>query len=191
LRDEVRNLPCTYKCRHDAAADLIHIYAYTKYFFRIQVYFATANTKQHDGTVNFLVILNRFLIFILQNYQAITSPPVYISPLDLGPKYTNKSGAEFQEYRKIYGENYCLGQLIFWHNQSNADPDRSLARASRGCLSLPDTSSFYAKAQKPSRHCVYGPRTVRSMLARMVSFFYFYHDILFKLFCYCAFFFPR
>ncbi|KAL9322543.1 hypothetical protein ACSQ67_010596 [Phaseolus vulgaris] len=137
LRDEVRNLPCTYKCRHDAAADLIHIYAYTKYFFRIQ------------------------------NYQTITSPPVYISPLDLGPKYTNKSGAEFQEYRKIYGENYCLGQLIFWHNQSNADPDRSLARASRGCLSLPDTSSFYAKAQKPSRHCVYGPRTVRSMLARM------------------------
>ncbi|CAJ1956392.1 unnamed protein product [Sphenostylis stenocarpa] len=137
LRDEVRNLPCTYKCRHDAAADLIHIYAYTKYFFRIQ------------------------------NYQTITSPPVYISPLDLGPKYTNKLGAEFQEYRKIYGENYCLGQLIFWHNQSNADPDRSLARASRGCLSLPDTSSFYAKAQKPSRHCVYGPRTVRSMLARM------------------------
>lgn len=137
LRDEVRNLNCTYKCRHDAAADLIHIYAYTKYFFRIR------------------------------NYQTITSPPVYISPLDLGPKYTNKSGAEFQEYRKIYGENYCLGQLIFWHNQSNADPDRSLARASRGCLSLPDISSFYAKAQKPSRHCVYGPRTVRSMLARM------------------------
>ncbi|XP_020232383.1 histone-lysine N-methyltransferase ATXR3 isoform X1 [Cajanus cajan] len=31
LRDEVRNLPCTYKSRHDAAADLIHIYAYTKY----------------------------------------------------------------------------------------------------------------------------------------------------------------
>ncbi|KAK7324764.1 hypothetical protein VNO77_28596 [Canavalia gladiata] len=137
LRDEVRNLSCTYKCRHDAAADLIHIYAYTKYFFRIR------------------------------NYQTITSPPVYISPLDLGPKYTNKLGAEFQEYRKIYGENYCLGQLIFWHNQSNADPDRNLARASRGCLSLPDISSFYAKAQKPSRHCVYGPRTVRSMLARM------------------------
>jgi len=168
LRDEVRNLPCTYKCRHDAAADLIHIYAYTKYFFRIQVCFSTANTKLHGGNSN----LKTGLIFILQNYQTITSPPVYISPLDLGPKYTNKSGAEFQEYRKIYGENYCLGQLIFWHNQSNADPDRSLARASRGCLSLPDASSFYAKAQKPSRHCVYGPRTVRSMLARMVSFFF-------------------
>lgn len=37
LRDEVRNLPCTYKCRHDAAADLIHIYAYTKSFFKIRV----------------------------------------------------------------------------------------------------------------------------------------------------------
>nr|DAD29234.1 TPA_asm: hypothetical protein HUJ06_030702 [Nelumbo nucifera] len=32
LRDEVRSLPCTYKCRHDTAADLIHLYAYTKYF---------------------------------------------------------------------------------------------------------------------------------------------------------------
>lgn len=37
LRDEVRNLPCTSKCRHDAAADLIHIYAFTKCFFRIRV----------------------------------------------------------------------------------------------------------------------------------------------------------
>ena len=37
LRDEVRNLPCTYKCRHDAAADLIHIYAHTKCFFRLRV----------------------------------------------------------------------------------------------------------------------------------------------------------
>ncbi|XP_057457990.1 histone-lysine N-methyltransferase ATXR3-like isoform X2 [Lotus japonicus] len=137
LRDEVRNLSCAYKCRHDAAADLIHIYAYTKYFFRIR------------------------------DYQTITSPPVYISPLDLGPKYTNKLGAEFQEYRKTYGENYCLGQLMFWHNQSYSNPDRCLARASRGCLSLPDINSFYTKAQEPSGHRVYGPRTVRSMLARM------------------------
>ncbi|GAB2242897.1 hypothetical protein Droror1_Dr00019672 [Drosera rotundifolia] len=32
LRDEVRNFQCTHKFRHDAAADLIHIYAYTKSF---------------------------------------------------------------------------------------------------------------------------------------------------------------
>ncbi|KAM4103737.1 hypothetical protein ACJW30_06G100700 [Castanea mollissima] len=73
LRDEVRNLPCTYKSRHDAAADLIHIYAYTKCFFRVR------------------------------EYKAATSPPVYISPLDLGPKYTDKLGAGFQEYCKTYG----------------------------------------------------------------------------------------
>ncbi|XP_058729581.1 histone-lysine N-methyltransferase ATXR3-like isoform X1 [Vicia villosa] len=137
LRDEVRNLPCTYKCRHDAAADLIHIYAYTKYFFRVL------------------------------DYKTTTSPPVYISPLDLGPKYADKLGAGFQEYRKIYGQNYCLGQLIFWHNQSDGEPDCTLARASKGSLSLPDISSFYAKAHKPSRQRVYGPKTVRSMLARM------------------------
>ncbi|KAK7404932.1 hypothetical protein VNO78_05993 [Psophocarpus tetragonolobus] len=143
LRDEVRNLPCTYRCRQDAAADLIHIYAYTKYFFRIQ------------------------------DYQTITSPPVYISPLDLGPKYADKLGAGFQEYRKVYGKNYCLGQLIFWHNQTNAEPDCTLSRVSRGCLSLPEISSFYAKVQKPSRQRVYGPKTVRSMLARMVRYFLF------------------
>ncbi|GAB4825090.1 hypothetical protein Ancab_007965 [Ancistrocladus abbreviatus] len=135
LRDEVRNLPCTYKCRHDAAADLIHIYAYTKCFFKIR------------------------------ECKAITSPPVYISPLDLGPKCSDKLSG-LTEYCKIYGENYCLGQLIYWYNQAT-DPDRKLARASRGCLSLPEIGSFYAKAQKPSRQRVYGPRTVRFMLMRM------------------------
>ncbi|KAL5573213.1 hypothetical protein UlMin_022810 [Ulmus minor] len=137
LRDEVRDLPCTYKSRHDAAADLIHIYAYTKCFFRIR------------------------------EYKAVTSPAVYISPLDLGPKFTDKLGTGFQEYCKTYGENYCLGQLIFWHNQTSAEPDCSLVRASRGCLSLPEFGSFYAKIQKPSRQRGYGPRTVRFMLSRM------------------------
>ncbi|KAM7267441.1 hypothetical protein ACFE04_009607 [Oxalis oulophora] len=36
LREEIRNLPCTYKCRHDDAADLIHMYAYTKCLFRVR-----------------------------------------------------------------------------------------------------------------------------------------------------------
>ncbi|KAI9177723.1 hypothetical protein LWI28_018482 [Acer negundo] len=137
LRDELRNLPCTYKCRNDAAADLIHIYAYTKCFFRIR------------------------------EYKTFTSPPVYISPLDLGPKTSDKLGAGSHEYRKTYGENYCLGQLIFWHIQTYTDPDCTLARASRGCLSLPDIGSFYTKIQKPSRHRVYGPRTLNFMLSRM------------------------
>ncbi|XP_058072960.1 histone-lysine N-methyltransferase ATXR3 isoform X2 [Magnolia sinica] len=138
LRDEIRDLPCTTKCRHDAAADLIHMYAYTKCFFKVR------------------------------NYKSITSPPVYISPLDLGPKYADKLGSGFQEYSKTYGENYCLGQLICWHNQANADPDCNLSRARRGCVSLPDVSSFYAKSQKLSWKRVYGARTVKFMLARMV-----------------------
>ncbi|XVF44484.1 hypothetical protein PTKIN_Ptkin02bG0126700 [Pterospermum kingtungense] len=136
LRDEVRNLPCTYKCRHDAAADLIHIYAYTKCFLRVR------------------------------EYKAVTSTPVYISPLDLGPKYADKVSG-IQEYCKTYGENYCLGQLIFWHNQTSVEPDCSLVRASRGCLSLPDIGCFYAKVQKPSRHRVYGPKTLKFMLSWM------------------------
>lgn len=106
----------------------------------------------------------------LQEYKTVTSPPVYISPLDLGPKYADKLGPGVHEYRKTYGENYCLGQLIYWYNQANADPDNCLFRASRGCLSLPEAGSFYAKVQKPSRQRVYGPRTVKFMLSRMVSF---------------------
>ncbi|KAK4486863.1 hypothetical protein RD792_006171 [Penstemon davidsonii] len=136
LRDEVRNLPCTYKSRHDAAADLIHIYAYTKSFFRIR------------------------------EYDKVTSPPVYITPLDLGPKFANKLGSGVHEYCKTYSETYCLGQLMFWYNQ-NAEPDATFTRASRGCLSLPDVGSFYAKVQKPSRQRVYGPRTVKVMLSKM------------------------
>ncbi|KAL1555558.1 histone-lysine N-methyltransferase ATXR3-like [Salvia divinorum] len=136
LRDEVRNLPCTYKSRHDAAADLIHIYAHTKCFFRIR------------------------------EYKKVTSPPVYITSLDLGPKYADKLGSGIHEYCKTYSETYCLGQLIFWYNQ-NAEPDAVLVKASRGCLSLPDVDSFYAKAQNPSRQHVYGPRMVKFMLSIM------------------------
>ncbi|KAL3645405.1 hypothetical protein CASFOL_010585 [Castilleja foliolosa] len=136
LRDEVQNLPCSYKSRHDAAADLIHIYAYTKCFFRIR------------------------------DYKTVTSPPVHITALDLGPKYADKLGSGVHEYCKTYGETYCLGQLLFWYSQT-ADPDATLAKSSRGCLSLPDVGSFYAKVQKPSRQRVYGPRTVKFMLSRM------------------------
>lgn len=115
--------------------------------------------------VPFLFVL---LIYILQEYKRVTSPPVHITPLDLGPKYADKLGSGVHEYCKTYGEAYCLGQLIFWHNQ-NAEPDAVLAKASRGCLSLPDVGSFYAKVQKPSRQRVYGPRTVKFMLSIMVS----------------------
>uniref|UniRef100_A0A7N0TFX8 SET domain-containing protein n=1 Tax=Kalanchoe fedtschenkoi TaxID=63787 RepID=A0A7N0TFX8_KALFE len=137
LRDELRTLPCSYKCRHDAAADLIHICAYTKSFFRIQ------------------------------EYKAFTSPPIYISPLDLGPKYSEKMGTGLLEYQKTYGSNYCLGQLMNWYNQTNAEPDRNLVRASKGCLVLPDISSFYANPQKPSRQRINGPRALQFMLSRM------------------------
>ncbi|ERN12742.1 histone-lysine N-methyltransferase ATXR3 [Amborella trichopoda] len=137
LRDEIRSLPSSCKFRHDAAADLIHMYAYTRCFFTVR------------------------------DYRTVTSAPVYISPLDLGPKYVGKLGSGFEEYRKTYGEGYCLGQLIYWHVQTNADPDSTLAKARRGCLALPDISSFYAKPQKPPPKFSYGPKTVRLMMARM------------------------
>lgn len=161
-------MPCTYKCRHDAAADLIHIYAFTKCFFRIRVILVNMRSLGARSTLSLFTICFLFFFFI-QEYKAVTSPPVFISPLDLGPKYSDKLGSGLHEYRKTYGENYCLGQLIYWHNQANAEPDCTLANASRGCLSLPDIGSFYAKAQKPSKQRIYGPRTLKFMLSRMVS----------------------
>ncbi|KAL0874150.1 hypothetical protein Bca101_023855 [Brassica carinata] len=137
LRDEIRDLPCTYKSRNDAAADLIHIYAYTKCFFKVR------------------------------EYKSFMSSPVHISPLDLGAKYADKLGEGIKEYRKTYGENYCLGQLIYWYEQTNTDPDLTLVKATRGCLSLPEVASFYAKAHKPSKHRVYGPKTVKTMVSQM------------------------
>lgn len=103
-----------------------------------------------------------------QEYKSFISSPVHISPLDLGAKYADKLGESIKEYRKTYGENYCLGQLIYWYNQTNTDPDLTLVRTTRGCLSLPNIASFYAKAQKPSKQRVYGPKTVKTMISQMV-----------------------
>nr|POE73378.1 histone-lysine n-methyltransferase atxr3 [Quercus suber] len=58
LEGWARNLPCIYKSQNDVAADLIHIYAYTKYFYNL-----SAN---------------------MQEYKAATSSPAYISQLGLG-----------------------------------------------------------------------------------------------------------
>lgn len=101
----------------------------------------------------------------MQEYKSVKSPAIYISPLDMGPKYTEKTGSM---YTKTYGPNYILGQLIYWFGQTNADPDSRLARARKGCLILPDISSFYTKSSKTVRERVYGTRTVRFMLSRMV-----------------------
>lgn len=119
----------------------------------------------------------------MQEYKSVTSPPVYISPLDLGPKYSGMLGSDPKEYCKTYGENYCLGQLLNWHSQNDATPDAFLIKARRGCLSLPSISSFYAKAQKPSKQRIYGPRPVRFMLSRMVSFSITYFSS-FRSFCF-------
>ncbi|XP_024381473.1 histone-lysine N-methyltransferase ATXR3 isoform X3 [Physcomitrium patens] len=58
LRDTLRKVPATCMGRHDAAADLIHLYAYTKHFF-------TNN-----------------------DYGLVDSPPILIYACDLGPKHS-------------------------------------------------------------------------------------------------------
>ncbi|KAL6543513.1 hypothetical protein OROHE_010135 [Orobanche hederae] len=74
LRDEVQNLPCSYKSLHDAVADLIPIYAYTIYFFRIRMalkYFLFESPEAN-------CILNQIDSFVLKKLDrvfVIPQPP--------------------------------------------------------------------------------------------------------------------
>ncbi|KAH7365252.1 hypothetical protein KP509_18G017200 [Ceratopteris richardii] len=137
LRDELCKAPLSSVCRHDGAADLIHMYAYTKLFFTPQA------------------------------YPTFDSPPLTISPLDLGPKYAHKLGgaSSLMEWKKTYGKDYILGQLIFWNKPNVDDPGAGLLKASKGCLILPDPMSCYAKPGH--QHLVYGSMDRLQMLRRM------------------------
>ncbi|BBN01324.1 [histone H3]-lysine4 N-trimethyltransferase ATXR3 [Marchantia polymorpha subsp. ruderalis] len=73
LRDALRRLPATCKARHDAAADLIHMYANTKHFF------------------------------VLEDYAVVKSTPVLITPLDLGTKHSLTGNRRWSKvYSKEY-----------------------------------------------------------------------------------------
>ena len=92
-----------------------------------------------------------------------------ITPLDLGPKHAYKLGAApFKKWVKTYSKDYVLGQLIFWYKPNEAEPGASLAKASRGCLILPDPTSCYAKS--PQHRLSYTSMDRLKMLRRMVSF---------------------
>ena len=49
------------------------------------------------------------MVNFLQDYDAFTSPPVHISPLDLGPKCADKLGGLPHKYQKTY-----MGGAIAW-----------------------------------------------------------------------------
>lgn len=136
LRDELCKAPIACVSRHDGAADLIHMYAYTKLFFTCQ------------------------------DYPTFDSPPLTISPLDLGPKHAHKLGtASSKEWSKFYSKDYVLGQLIFWYKPNVAEPGASLAKASRGCLCLPNPTSCYAKSSQ--QRLIYGSMDRLRMFRRM------------------------
>ncbi|CAM6122763.1 unnamed protein product [Calypogeia fissa] len=135
LRDELRRLPATCKARHDAAADLIHIYAYTRNFF------------------------------IAEDYAVVESAPMDIHPLDLGSSRHSSSGTRV--WHKTYSKEYVWGQLMGWYKQSVADPGASLAKAARGCLTLPDVSSCYAKSMQHDFRQGYGQKHRQKMISHM------------------------
>ncbi|KAL3697909.1 hypothetical protein R1sor_011985 [Riccia sorocarpa] len=134
LRDALRRLPASCNARHDAAADLIHLYAYTRHFF------------------------------VLEDYGVVTSPPVLITPLDLGTKH---SITEDTQWRKVYGKDYVWGQLINWFKQNVVDPGSSLAKSAHGCLVLPDISSCYSRNPQHDLQRGYGPKARDKMIQHM------------------------
>eukprot|EP00898_Chlorokybus_atmophyticus_P004892 jgi/Chlat1/5403/Chrsp35S05223 len=131
LRDEVVKLPVTPQARHDAAADMLHMYAHTKVFF--------------DG----------------HDYQPLESDPIVVRDEDVGVKLrdmpTEPGSVEHNSVgetttTKTYPPQFIWGQLIYWWTQSIADTGCALSQARRGCLTLPDLSCCYGNAvPKPPR----------------------------------------
>ncbi|GBG92028.1 hypothetical protein CBR_g54148 [Chara braunii] len=141
LRDELAQQKCGEGCRHDAAADLMHIYAYTKCFF-------TAN-----------------------EYAKFYSPPVMIHALDLGLNPASGWGdvPKETEFTKSYPRDYIWGQLVFWFKQTVADPGHALQTDRRGFLVLPDPSSCYAKKRSSALRPSYGAKCREQMLQRLMA----------------------
>lgn len=149
--------------RHDAAADLIHLYAYTKHFFTNYVSFFPPNSFD-DFLDQWFHGSNES--FMLQDYGTVESKPILIYACDLGPKH---SGSGPYCYKKSYSKNYIWGQLISWFRQTSTDPGASLLQDRRGCLMLPDISSCYAKTIQHDFRCGYSNKDRKRMISHMVS----------------------
>lgn len=102
----------------------------------------------------------------LQDYAVLESTAITINPLDLGSSRHSISGS--RSWRKTYSKEYVWGQLIGWYKQSVADPGASLVKAARGCLTLPDVSSCYAKSMQHDFKWAYGHRHREKMICHMV-----------------------
>ena len=104
-------------------------------------------TESSFQDIYYVWLLTMHLFVDFQDYPTFESPPLTITPLDLGPKHAYKLGAApFKKWVKTYSKDYVLGQLIFWYKPNEAEPGASLAKASRGCLILTDPTSCYAKS---------------------------------------------
>lgn len=141
LRDELLKLQPTALCRFDAAADLLHLYAYTETWF-----------THHE-------------------YAPFESPPMSIVASDLGRSLGVASTAHEEpwEWSKFYDRDHILGQLIHWYKQTASDPGKGLPAARRGCLVLPDPSSCFSKSLQQPIQRAYGSKQRNLMFERMMN----------------------
>eukprot|EP00897_Mesotaenium_endlicherianum_P003789 jgi/Mesen1/3438/ME000194S02585 len=149
LRDTLGGFMPTAVCRHDAAADLIHLYAHTRTFF-----------AHHVRPFSFPLLLCSCLPPALcwrtpLEYDSFCSPSLTILASDLGRcPLQSTEGSHLaqgeQEWSKFYDKDHIAGQLLNWFKQTMLDPGKALPAARRGCLLLPDPSSCYSKSlQQP------------------------------------------
>jgi hypothetical protein len=104
---------------------------------------------------------------LVQDYAPVDSTDIFIHPLDLGSSRNSISGP--RPWHKTYNKEYVWGQLIGWYKQSVADPGASLGKAARGCLTLPDVASCYAKSIQHDFRQGYGSKHREKMIGQMVS----------------------
>ena len=115
IRDKLRQCISTDSCFFHAAADLLHLWANTKYFFSHNV------------------------------YDSIKSSPFTLEELGFTDENCNHRINTSIKCQKPYGPLYIWGQMTFWWKQTVEKPDTSLSHCRRGCIYLPFPDSCFAK----------------------------------------------
>ena len=116
IRDRLRECTPTESAYFDAAADLMHLWANTKWLFGHNVY---DSIKSRPFSLEEL------------GFNAMQNPSMR--------KLMN------MKCQKQYGPLYIWGQMHFWFKQTVEKPGTSLCHSRRGCLYLPFIDCCFAK----------------------------------------------
>lgn len=142
LRDELKKLKPTAECRHDAAADLVHMYACTKAFY------------MHREE---------------EPYRFFRSEPIEVraNEISSGIGAGGASSKVVGSVAKAYQNAFVWGQLTFWHKMDIAEPVANLHVLRRGCITLPDATCCYSSKPGVDLPRGYGPKQRAFFIQRL------------------------